>query len=214
MDGYRELDRFTSRNNKVSIVEKVDTKTKYILKLYPNHMLLEKELRVMRSVQGKLRIPKVIKATDRELLLEFVNGRTVLQELIDGPMFKVNMLAGSFAKYLKELAEETHGALEEVSLCNYIMKGSIIYGYDFVTLDEGDTLDQGEYEDMIADVIALVLLEKRIVDMRKSVFVREFLRNIGFTTLYLKDRCINRLNKLIAQYKLDEDAESMFKKIG
>lgn len=214
MEGYRELDRFTSRSNKVSIVEKVDTKTQYILKLYPNHLLLEKELRVLRSLQGKLRVPKIIKATDRELLLEYSGGRTVLQELIDGPMFKVNMLAGSFATYLKELAESTHGALEEVSLCNYNMKGSLIYGYDFVSLDEKDELDQDEYENMIADVMASVLLEKRINDMRKSIFIREFLRNIGFTTLYLKDRCINRLNVIIAQEKLDEDAESVFKKIG
>lgn len=214
MEGYRELDRFTSRSNKVSIVEKVDTKTQYILKLYPNHLLLEKELRVLRSLQGKLRVPKIIKATDRELLLEYSGGRTVLQELIDGPMFKVNMLAGSFATYLKELAESTRGALEEVSLCNYNMKGSLIYGYDFVSLDEKDELDQDEYENMIADVMASVLLEKRINDMRKSIFIREFLRNIGFTTLYLKDRCINRLNVIIAQEKLDEDAESVFKKIG
>ncbi len=214
MEGYRELDRFTSRSNKVSIVEKADTKTQYILKLYPNHMLLEKELRVMRFLQGKLRVPKVVKATDRELLLEYVNGRTVLQELIDGPMFKVNMLAGSFATYLKELAEITQGVLEEVILCNYIMKGSLIYGYDFVTLDEGDKLDQGEYEDMIADVVSSVLLEKRIIDMRKSIFIREFLRNIGFTPLYLKERCIKRLNKMISQEKLDENAESVFKKIG
>lgn len=214
MEGYRELDRFMSRNNKLSIVEKVDTKTKYILKLYPNHMLLEKELRVMRSVQGKLRTPKVIKATDRELLLEFVGGRSVLQELIDGPMFKVNMLAGSFAKYLKDLAEISHGALEEVALCNYSMKGAFIYGYDFVTLDESDELDNGEYEDMIAYVLASVLLEKKIVDMRKSIFIREFLKNLSLTPLYLKERCINKLKLIIAQENLDENAEDIFKKIG
>jgi|GEM_PF-4172977 hypothetical protein len=210
MDGYRDIERFTAHQSKVAFVEKVENKERYILKIYPNHYCLVSDMEHIRSYEGKIRVPKIIKASDREMLMENITGRTLGQELIDGPMFKINMIAGYFLKWIKDFHEATEGAIiEKISFHSYIVKSTNIYAFDFVDVEE-----KGDIDDMIAEVIAEILLDEKISDVRKSMFVREFMRVNETPILKYKEKCIARLQNYIKEYGIDETAEGLFRKVG
>ena len=210
MDGYKDIERFSAGVSKVAFVEKVENKERYLLKIYPNHYCLVADMEMIRSLEGKFRVPKIIKASDRELLMENIVGRTVGQELEDGPMFKIQMLAGNFLQMLKSFHEVTEGAvIERINFHSYVVKVAIIYAFDFVEVSE-----HGELDDMIAETIAEVLIDSKIADMRKALFVREFMRVNGTPILQYKDKCLALLKKYIEEYGLDETPEELFRKVG
>ena len=211
MDGYKDIERFSAGVCKVAFVEKTENKERYLLKIYPNHYCLVADMERIRSFEGtKFRVPKIIKASDREMLMENVAGRTVGQELVDGPMFKIQMLAGNFLKVLKEFYEVTEGAvIDRINFNSYIMKVALIYSFDFVEVSE-----KGDFDDMVAETIAEVLIDEKIADMRKALFVREFMRVNETPILKYKDKCLKLLEKYIEEYGMDETPESLFRKVG
>ena len=210
MDGYKDLERFAAGMCKVAFVEKMETKERYLLKLYPNHYCLEGDVKWIRSLEGKVRVPKIIKNSDRELLMENVVGRTVGQELVDGPAFKLSMLAGYFLKMLNDFYTATEGAvIVKINFNCYIMKGANVYAFDFVDVSEHGTVD-----DMIAETIVEVLLDEKITDMRKAMFVREMMRVNGTPILQYKEKCLSLLSAYIEERGIDEKAEELFRKVG
>ena len=210
MDGYKDIERFTAHQSKVAFVEKTENKERYILKIYPNHYCLVSDMEHIRSYEGKIRTPKIIKASDREMLMENIQGRTLGQELIDGPMFKINMMAGNFLKWLKDFYTITEGSIiEKIGLHCYIVKSTNIYAFDFV-----DVAEKGEFDDMLAELVAEVLLNDKISDMRKSMFVRELMRVNGTPILKYKEKCLALLDGYIKERELDVTAEELFRKVG
>lgn len=212
MEGYREIERFSNKKIKISIVENISTKTKNILKMYPTHAILELETDWLNKLRGNpnCRVPKIVKSLDRELLLEYISGDTLLKELIAGPMFKINILAGALAKYLKSFYESSGGyIIDNINLNGYIFRGGLLNGFDFVNTSEG------ELGEMASEVIAEVLCTIELPDIRKQMFIREFLRVYGGTVLTYKQKILVILTKKLAESKIkDVTVEELFKIIG
>ena len=212
MEGYKEIERFSNKKVKISIVENISTKTKNVLKMYPNHAILELEMDWLQKLRGNpnCRAPKVIKAIEREMLLEYVSGDTLLKELTEGAMFKTNMLAGSLARYLKAFYEASGGyVLDDINLNGYIFRGGVLYGFDFVGARPG------EESDLAAEVIAEILCTLNIPDIRKQMFIREFLRVFGGTVLNYKQKTTELMaNKLSDLGVSDVTVEELFKIVG
>lgn len=212
MEGYREIERFNEKSVKISIVENVTNKIRNIIKLYPNHAILEIEVRWLQKFAKSttVRVPKVIRSEDRELLLEYISGRTLLQELIDGAMFKVNMMAGALARYLKAFYVESKGyVFDEMNLHGYVMRGGLLSGMDFVTARPGSE------DELAAETIASVLVDTRISDVRKQLFIREFLRIFGGTVLQYKTHTQELMADKIKRYDVKGTTlEELYKIIG
>lgn len=212
MEGYKEIERFNNKKVKISIVENISTKTKNVLKMYPNHAILELEMDWLQKLRGNpnCRVPKVIKAVEREMLLEYVSGDTLLKELTEGAMFKTNMLAGALARYLKAFHEASGGyVLDDINLNGYIFRGGALVGFDFV----GARL--GEIGDLASEVIAEILCTLNIPDIRKQMFIREFLRVFGGTVLNYKQKTTELMaNKLSDLGAKDVTVEELFKIVG
>lgn len=212
MEGYKEIERFSNKKVKISIVENISTKTKNVLKMYPNHAILELEMNWLQKLHGNpnCRVPKVIKAIERELLLEYISGDTLLKELTEGAMFKINMLAGSLARYLKAFHEVSGGyVLDDINLNGYIFRGGLLNGFDFVGARLGDQ------SELAAEVIAEVLCVLNIPDIRKQMFIREFLRVFGGTVLNYKQRTIELMEIKLSDLGItDVTAPELFKIVG
>lgn len=212
MEGYNEIERFSNKKVKISIVENISTKTKNILKLYPNHAILELEMDWFQKLRGNTncRVPKVVKAIDRELLLENVGADTLLKDITEGAMFKINMLAGALARYLKSFHEVSGGyVLDEINLNGYIFRGGLLNGFDFVTARIG------EESELASETIAEILCNTNLPDIRKQMFIREFLRVFGGTVLQYKQQILNTMEKKISEQGIhDVTVEELFKIVG
>lgn len=212
MEGYREIERFNEKRVKISIVESIASGVKNIVKIYPSSTLLKVETAWLQKFakNATVRVPKVIRTDDHEILLEYISGRTLLQELIDGAMFKVNMLAGLFAKYIKAFFEESGGyVFDEMNLHGYIMRGGLLNGFDFVSARPGVV------EELPAETIATVLVDTRISDNRKQLFIREFLRVFGGSVLAYKERTLALMKDKIDRYGVkDVTVDELYKIVG
>lgn len=197
MEGYREIERFNEKRVKISVVESVSSGVKNIVKLYPNSVALRAETVWLQKFAKSptVRVPKIIRAEDHEILLEYISGRTLLQELIDGAMFKVNMLAGLLARYERAFFEESGGyVFDEMNLHGYIMRGGLLNGFDFVSARPG------VIEELPSETVATVLVDTRISDVRKQLFIREFMRIFGGSVLQYKERILALMKDKINRY--------------
>lgn len=212
MENYSELERFADKKVKISIVENISTKTKNILKLYPNNAVLKIEMDWLQKLRSSnnVRVPKVIQAVDRELLLEYISGRTVLQELVDGPMFKINMVAGALARYFKAFYIESEGnVIDNINLNCYILRGGQMNGFDFVEVHGGD---EGVFA---VETISEILVNLKISDIRKQMFVREFLRVFGGSVLQYKDQIKTMMADKIERYGVKGyTVDELYKVVG
>lgn len=169
MLGYKEISSYRNKKCKLLYVEKQNTR--YILLVYPELARTKMAYNTLREIRLKgMRVPKVIQMADQEILLEYVDGRTLYEELTVGPVFKVGMLSNAFGKLLKQFCDLRPG--ERIG--NVDVRAIIVHGTQLFCLD-GDCLLKGTLEEELADAILSVLSEKEIEEVRKVGFIKGML---------------------------------------
>lgn len=173
MIGCKEISGIRSKKCKFLLVERQGTK--YYLLAYATAPACEMEYNTLRLVRMRqLRVPKPVQMADNEILLDYVEGATLYEEICSGPTFKFSMLATSLAKYMKDFCDIMPGKrMGDVDLRGYIARGAMLYGMDF------DCIISGTYAEEVADAICSVLGEDQISKDRKIAFCHNFYRASG-----------------------------------
>ena len=173
MLGCKEISSVRNKKCKMIMVEKQGQP--YILLAYLNRSTVEMEYRTLHMARrGGLRVPRIIQMADHEILLEYVEGKTLYEELATGPVFKVGLLAKGLAKLLKDAAALLDGwTVANVDLRSYIVAGTVLYSFDF------DCMVTGSYCETVADAVLSVFCEPKIPQDRVVSFCRTFVAAAG-----------------------------------
>ena len=166
MLGYKELFEMRLKKCKFFLVEKQGCK--YFLLSYLNHNSAEMEYNTVRVLHlRKMHVPKIVQMADNDLILDYVEGSTMYEDLAQGATFKFGMIATAFVKMMREFETYFPGKrVGNVDLRGYIVKGSLLYSFDFDCIISGGVLDT------VADCILAVMAEKGIAKERQVAFCR------------------------------------------
>lgn len=212
MNGYRTISRLNEMPVGIYIVENINDGSRYILKHYPSVSAKNAELYWFDKLTSSkdIRISKVVKSDDLDILIEYSGGNTLLHDIATGPIFRLSVLAEFLARYIKAFYRESGGfVLDEMDLSGYIQKGGLFIAFDFVSAR------MGLENELISEAVASVLVNRNIADNRKQIFIRELVKAFGGTVIQYK----NDILKLVKD-KLDRSpatgvtAEGLYKLIG
>ena len=153
MIGCKEISGIRSKKCKFLLVERQGPK--HYLLAYAKAAPCEMQYNTLRLMRLRsMRVPKVIQMADNEILLEYVEGATLYEEVAQGPVFKFAMLATALDKVLQDFCTYNPGKrMGDIDLRGYIVRGSAIYTMDF------DCIINGTYAEAVADAICAVLSE-------------------------------------------------------
>ena len=166
MIGCKEISGIRSKKCKFLLVERQGNK--HYLLVYAKPAACEMQYNTLRLMRLKaMRVPKVVQMADNEILLDYIEGNTLYEEIAAGPVFKFSMLATALAKFLQEFcANVPDKRMGDVDFRSYVVRGSVIYGFDF------DCVITGTYAEEIADAICSLLSEPKISRDRQLAFLR------------------------------------------
>lgn len=171
--GYKELFGMPLKKCKFYLVEKQGTK--HFLLSYLNQNSAEMEYNTTRILRLRgMHIPKVVQMADNDIVLDYVEGVTMYEDLANGATFKFGMIAAAFAKMMRDVETYIPGKrVGNVDLRSYIVKGSVLYSFDF------DCIITGTYVEAIADCILAVMSEKGIAKERQASFCKQLVKASG-----------------------------------
>ena len=166
MIGCKEISGIRSKKCKFLLVERQGNK--HYLLVYAKPSACEMQYNTLRLMRLRaMRVPKVVQMADNEILLDFIEGNTLYEEIAGGPVFKFAMLAGALAKFMQDFCTYTPDKrMGDVDFRSYIVRGSVIYGFDF------DCVITGTYAEEIADAICSLLAEPKVSRDRQLSFAR------------------------------------------
>lgn len=166
MVGCKEISGIRSKKCKFQLVERQGNK--HFLLVYAKSSACEMQYNTLREMRLKaMRVPKVVQMADNEILLDFIEGNTLYEELGSGPVFKFGMLASALAKFMQDFCTFNPGRrMGDVDTRSYIVRGSIIYGFDF------DCIISGTYAEEIADALCSIVSEPKITKDRQLSFAK------------------------------------------
>lgn len=212
MKGYRTISRLNEMPVGIYMVENIDDGDRYILKHYPSVSAKNAELYWFDKLMGNknFHISKVIKNDDQDILIEYSGGNTLLHDIAKGPIFRLSVLAEFLARYLKAFYSESGGfVLDEMDLSGYIQKGGLFIAFDFVSAR------MGLENELVAEVVASVLVNRNIADNRKQIFIRELVKAFGGTVIQYKTEILRLTrDKLDRSPTIGITAEGLYKLIG
>ncbi len=212
MNDYRIIKQLNEMPVGIYLIENTENGGRYILKRYPSATAKNAELYWFDKLCGSkaMNLNKIIKTEELEIIIEYMGGNTLLQDIAEGPLFRLKVLAEYLARYLKEFYSVSNGfVLDEMDLCGYIQKGGLFIVFDFVSARKG------EYAELASETIATVLANSSIADNRKQIFIREFVNAFGGSVIQYKDDVLRLLkDKLDRHPKNGATAERLYKLIG
>lgn len=169
MLGCKEISSIRAKKCKAFLVERQDSK--YYLLVYGNKINADMQYDMLRQLRVKgMRVPKLLNRVDNELLLEYIEGRTLYEELCTGPVFKVGMFAQGLVKTLQDFCRLMPGKrMGNIDLRGYLAKGSVLYSVDF------DCIVNGTLTEAVADAIVSTLADE-IPQDRKIAFAKAVYR--------------------------------------
>jgi len=173
MLGCKEISGLHAKKCKILLVEKQNTK--YYLLAYATKDACEMQYNMLSLLRLRgVKVPKVVQRTDDEVLVDYVEGKTLYEELSQGPVFKVTLLAQALAKILTGfVAAIPDKRIGNVDLRSYIVKGTSLVAMDF------DCVLTGTLADEVADAVCSVLSEKDVPESRKAPFVKAMVQACG-----------------------------------
>lgn len=203
MIGCKEISGIRSKKCKFLLVERQGNK--HYLLVYAKAAPCELQYNTLRLMRLRgMRVPKVVQMADNEILLEYIEGPTLYEEVASGPVFKFSMLATALAKTLQEFSNNTPDKrIGDIDLRGYIVRGSLIYCLDF------DCIITGTYAEALADAICSVAAEEGIAKDRRLSFARYLVANSGLA----KDTVAAALETLLPLCHLTVGKEELFKAI-
>lgn len=166
MIGCKEISGIRSKKCKFLLVERQGNR--HYLLVYAKSAPCEMQYNYLRLMRLRsMRVPKVIQMADNEILLDYVEGSTLYEEVASGPLFKFAMLASALCKVLQDFSTyNPDKRVGDVDLRGYVVRGSVLYSMDF------DCIITGTYAEAVADAICSVLGEAGIAKDRQLSFVR------------------------------------------
>jgi len=175
MIGCKEISGIRSKKCKFLLVERQGTK--HYLLVYAKPAACEMQYNTLRMMRLRaMRVPKVVQMADNEILLDYIEGNTLYEEVSAGPVFKFAMLASSLAKFMQDFCTyNPDKRMGDIDLRGYIVRGSIIYGFDF------DCIITGTYAEEIADAICSIVSEPKIAKDRQLSFSRYLYQASGLS---------------------------------
>ncbi len=165
MLGCKEISSIRAKKCKAFLVERQDSR--YYLLVYRNKVNADMQYDMLRELRVKgMRVPKLVNRNDNELLLEYIEGRTLYEELCTGPVFKVSMFAQGVVKTLEQFCRLVPGKrMGNIDLRGYLAKGSVLYCVDF------DCIVSGTFVEAVADAVVSTLTDE-IPQDRKMAFAK------------------------------------------
>lgn len=212
MNGYRTINRLNEMPIGIYMVEKIDDGSTYILKHYTSAAAKNTEQYWFDKFADNksIRVNKVVKSEDLDILIEYTGGNTLLHDIATGPIFRLKVLAEFLERHLKNFYRESGGfVLDEMDLSGYIQKGGLFTAFDFTSARKG------EESELVSETIATVLVNSSIADNRKQIFIREFVNDFGGSVIQYKDDVLRLLKDKLDRYnKKGVTAEKLYKLIG
>ena len=175
MLGYKELFGMRLKKCKFLLVEKQGTK--HFLLSFLSQDSAEMEFNTLRILRLRgMHVPKVVQMADNDILMDYIEGATMYEDLANGATFKFGMIAAAFAKMMRDVETYIPGKrVGDVDLRSYIVKGSVLYSFDF------DCIISGTYAEAIADCILSVMGEKGIAKDRQISFCKQLAKASGLS---------------------------------
>ncbi len=166
MIGCKEISGIRSKKCKFLLVERQGTK--YYLLAYAKPAACEMQYNTLRNLRLRaMRVPKVVQMADNEVLLDYIEGSTLYEEISAGPVFKFAMLAAGMAKFMQDFCQNVPGKrMGDVDYRLYVVRGSVVYGLDC------DCVISGTYAEEIADALCSLLAEPKVPKDRQIAFCR------------------------------------------
>ena len=197
MIGCKQISGIRSKKCKFLLVERQGTK--YYLLAYAKPNACEMQYNTLRNLRLRgLRVPKVVQMADNEVLLDYIEGTTLYEEIATGPVFKFSMLATSLAKFMQDFcAAVPDKRMGDVDFRCYIARGSIVYGMDC------DCVITGTYAEEIADAVCSLLAEPKLPQDRKVSFCR-FLYQASHVSREEMDAALDSIVPLCADLKMSK----------
>lgn len=212
MNDYRIINRLNEMPVGIYLVENNENGGKYILKRYPSVTAKNAEMYWFGKLCSSkaMHLNKIIKIEELEILIEYMGGNTLLQDIAEGPLFRLKILAEYLASYLKEFYSVSNGfVLDEMDLSGYIQKGGLFIVFDFVSARKG------EETELASETIATILVNSSIADNRKQIFIREFVNAFGGSVIQYKNEVLRLLKDKLDRYPTrGATAERLYKLIG
>jgi hypothetical protein len=166
MIGCKEISGIRSKKCKFLLVERQGNR--HYLLVYAKSAACEMQYNTLRMMRLRaMRVPKVVQMADNEILLDYIEGNTLYEDISAGAVFKFSMLATALAKFLQDFCTyNPDKRMGDIDLRSYIVRGSVLYGFDF------DCIIKGTYAEAIADAVCSVLSEPKIAKDRQLAFCR------------------------------------------
>jgi len=173
MLGCKEINGVHAKKCKIHLVEKQGTK--YYLLVYASKDACEMQYNMLSLLRLRgVRVPKVVQRTEDEVLVDFVEGKTLYEELVQGPVFKVTLLAQALGKVLTAFVQ----AVPDKRMGNVDLRAHVVRGTSLVSMDF-DCILSGTLAEEVADAICSVLAEKDVPQDRKKTFVKALAQSCG-----------------------------------
>jgi predicted Ser/Thr protein kinase len=143
------LKEFYSKKNKVYLVE--INGEKLIKKTFSNKELCNKEFFILKKLQGQL-APKYIDKSDNEIIMEYIDGCTFLDEIIAADDDKVAIYVRFLIENIKSVYKVINFYPTDLNFRNFLLKNNKCYAIDF------ENYEDISFEKCVIKILAFLLL--------------------------------------------------------
>lgn len=209
MDGYKIIQQFQSKRNKVWLTSKDEMLV--VLKEHSSYESAAFEENALKTLQPYVNVPKLLCAESNYLVLEYIGGTVAVDYLMQCNSIKTVELARLMFAFCRTYSDIMHPyCIKDTNFRNFIVteKNSKIklYGVDFEDRDTGSVLNSA------ANLCAFAFLYD-IEAAKKRLFCNAILYEIinlhyDINTFYNEIR--KCLEELVIRRGLDTSAEKVF----
>ena len=193
------IKKFKSRKNEVKLIE-IDNAFR-IVKIYSNLMIMEKATELMGILSYGIAVPKLYEKHSNELIMEYIEGNTLLDEFMTSDFFRAMKLAEIVIDYINDLNSLGY-VQSDPNFTNYIIDNGKCVGidYDEIIISSSDY----DLSDCVLDMILFAISYDNVLEEVKIAFSKKLIifyninkedMSIGLTRLVL------RRGKGLGQYK-------------
>lgn len=159
------IQKFDSKKNKVFLVER--NNEKIVKKVFSTKESFEKELSILTLLQGS-NVPKLISFKENEILMEYIEGKTLLDSLLCSEIDDIEIVAELLIECINSNYKTLNAYPNDLNFRNFIIKNNTCFAIDF---EEYDCTD---FENCLAKITAFSFLYD--IDSKKNlIFVNALL---------------------------------------
>lgn len=180
--------RYKSRQNKVYLTE--EGGIFQVVKVYSDNNTLNRAFILINNLNGKIALPAIISYQDNTMVMEHIEGKTLLEEYENADINRAVILADKVITHINKLREQGY-VQRDNNFTNYIIREDECIGVDYDEVYE----ESSDYSlnDCIADMILYAISYNYIVNEVKLKFSRELIRYITINQVQYINRAIERL---------------------